>query len=189
MTLGLAVMTEPVAPTATLAELVDRIASTSDGAVRFIGDDFALRPGYHVTEIKLATIRSIDCGGGTDRWDEAVIELLDGPDDERTGAREHMPAAKLAAISRAAVRHVPAAADATPVFEFGVGALRRYRVAAVERGEGGDVTVRLAPLTARCKAFDRVVGRQDGVPAERMGDGSRIGSRADSPVPRRRTCC
>lgn len=182
-------MTEHVTPPATLAELVDRIASAPDGAVRFVGDDFALRPGYHVTEIKLAAIRSLDCGRGTDRWDEAVIELLDGPDDERTSAREHMRAAKLAAIAGAAVRHVPAVADATPVFEFGVGALRRYGVAAVERGEGGDVTVRLAPLTARCKAFERAVGRRDGAPVERVGSDSRIGSRADSSAPRRRGCC
>jgi hypothetical protein len=49
-----------------------------------------LQAGFHITEIKHATIQSLDCAAGRDAWDEVVIQLLDveGPEEGRMSARK-----------------------------------------------------------------------------------------------------
>jgi Family of unknown function (DUF6428) len=47
--------------------------------------------GYHVTELKAVTYKTMDCGGVADKWEETVIQLWN-PDDE--SAREYMTVRK-----------------------------------------------------------------------------------------------
>lgn len=45
-----------------------------------------VQPGYHVTEIRDAAIRSVDCGGGAaEAWRETVVQVWDVPGEP--GAR------------------------------------------------------------------------------------------------------
>lgn len=36
-----------------------------------------IRPGYHITELLSASIRSVDCGGDPSSWHEGVLQLLE----------------------------------------------------------------------------------------------------------------
>jgi len=37
---------------------------------------------YHITEVKHATINSVDCGGRSDSWHETIIQLLEGDSEK-----------------------------------------------------------------------------------------------------------
>ena len=47
---------------------------------------------YHITEIKNITVDSVDCGAGTDSWNETIIQLWESP--EEIGKTEFMKAFK-----------------------------------------------------------------------------------------------
>lgn len=51
---------------------------------------------YHITEVKHVTIDSVDCGSGTDRWTETVIQLWESPSE--IGKTEYMTVYKALSI-------------------------------------------------------------------------------------------
>lgn len=63
---------------------------------------FEYQPGqivpanYHITEVKNITIDSVDCGAGTDSWNETIIQLWESPSE--VGKTEFMTAFKALAI-------------------------------------------------------------------------------------------
>lgn len=63
---------------------------------------FSYQPGkwvganYHITEVKHLTINSVDCGSGTDAWNETIIQLWESPSE--IGKRDYMSAYKALAI-------------------------------------------------------------------------------------------
>ena len=68
--------------------------------------------GYHVTELKLAQVRSIDCGGRLASWSEAVLQLLDGQ------GVDHMKVGKFAAILSQSVSRVSGLGESLLHVEF-----------------------------------------------------------------------
>lgn len=60
--------------------------------VVFKTGDGPIGAGYHVTELRLADIVGIDCGGQTSRWSETTLQLLDGQGES------HMPVGKFVGI-------------------------------------------------------------------------------------------
>lgn len=64
--------------------------------------------GYHLTELRVAKINSIDCGGVADAWDEAQVQVqvLDAP------GQEAMSAGKMTAILPRSVAEIDGLADA-----------------------------------------------------------------------------
>ncbi|MBL4626912.1 MAG: hypothetical protein JKY00_02535 [Roseicyclus sp.] len=58
--------------------LSDLTKSDPDAGLHFTTDGKPIRGGYHVTEFQVAQIRSMTCGGKTDAWDEARVQLMDG---------------------------------------------------------------------------------------------------------------
>ena len=38
-------------------------------------EDKWISPSYHITEVKRATIDSVDCGGRSDKWDEVIVQV------------------------------------------------------------------------------------------------------------------
>ncbi|QPH53272.1 DUF6428 family protein [Pontivivens ytuae] len=131
----------------TLARLqADLLKSDAALPVIFATPEGEIGGGYHVTELTLADIRGIDCGGRQAQWREAGLELLDGPG----GA--HMTAGKLHAILRQSRMAVDGLAEAPlhVLFGHGNGTLGRYEVDGFAR-HGDRVEVRLSPGRARCK--------------------------------------
>ena len=63
---------------------------------------FSYEPGkwvganYHITEVKHIKIDSVDCGGGTDAWNETLIQLWESPSE--IGKRDYMSTFKALAI-------------------------------------------------------------------------------------------
>jgi hypothetical protein len=63
---------------------------------------FEYQPGqlvsanYHITEVKNTSIESVDCGAGTDAWNETIIQLWESP--EELGKTEFMSAFKALGI-------------------------------------------------------------------------------------------
>ncbi|MEL6167287.1 MAG: DUF6428 family protein [Pseudomonadota bacterium] len=136
-----------------------RALDPSDGAanLRVLADGTALSEGFHVTEISVADIQSLDCGGRRLAWKESTIQVLD------SGTGRPMTIATLRTILEKAeatlpgLTNLPLAIDADP---NGAG-LRRYSVAGVEAGPDG-VTVALISRSAVCKPV--VEAAQKGLP-------------------------
>ena len=138
----------------TLNDLLAALRSKDDGPVRFKTPRHVVKAGYHLTEFKLASFRSIDCGRGAHGWTEAVVELLDGNGHE---SDEYMHSSKLVAIMAEAVTKLSEAGDAPLILEFGSEGLARYRIETVvpiREGAGG-WAVSLVPLYGQCKASAR----------------------------------
>lgn len=51
---------------------------------------------YHITEVKHISIDSVDCGGGTDAWNETIIQLWESP--KEIGKTEFMTVSKAISI-------------------------------------------------------------------------------------------
>ena len=137
----------------TLNDLLRLLRAGDDRPVAFRTPERAVRAGYHLTEFKLARVRSVDCGRGGHEWNEAIVELLDG-----NGRGAPMRAGKLSAIMDEVVSRFPEMGDSSLVVEFGPDGLSRYRV---EMAGPADSTmasqtdewlVSLAPVLGQCKA-------------------------------------
>lgn len=139
----------------TLPALLAEIASKPDAALVFYAEGRAIRPEYHVTEIKLAHIRSVDCGRGEAEWDETLVQLLDGPGTTPIGGT-YMSAGKFSKIARAALGLLGELTNGELFFEYAPGnaAARKLTVRSVEHREGVWV-VQLDAVGAACKPLHR----------------------------------
>lgn len=123
------------------------------------GDGTALglrrvQPGYHVTEIRDAAMRSVDCGGGAaEAWRETVVQVWDVPGGPEA---RHVTVDKFFGIWRAVDKQLALDPASRLVVEAGddVGAAVRYAATAVTV-EGDTVVVRLGARRATCKPRDR----------------------------------
>ena len=140
--------------TSTRAFLEILRAAKPDQQLVFQLDEASLvAAGYHVTEVKVVTYNTMDCGGLADKWKETVIQLWN-PGDEPE--REYMTVRKFLAIYDRVAKHIPVFYDAELRFEYG----DRRRPAAsyhVERLEsrGALILVHLRAPVVTCKARDR----------------------------------
>ena len=133
-----------------VASFLDALRPHTDRALAFVYDGRRIRPGYHLTEVKVARYDALDCGANPETWTEVVLQLWD-VDGEPT-----MSAGKFVAIYEKAAARLPAAASAPVVFECGPrdAAAGRYTAATV--GLDGDaLVVTLDALPASCKPQDR----------------------------------
>jgi len=132
-----------------MAELVN----TPDVPLTFYLGDIPINQGYHVTEVKYATIKSMDCGKQVDAWDELLIQLLDGPADSGQG---FMSTSKFTNIVSSALDSLPANENPDLFFEFSPnnGPLQKLRIQTIEC-EVDNVSVLLADERAACKPFLR----------------------------------
>ncbi len=121
------------------------VFQTGEGAV---GD------GYHVTELKLAQVTSIDCGGRVAAWTEAALQLLDGPGGSAgdSSGGGYMKVGKFASILSQSVYRVRGLGDSPLHVEFAHGnaGLRIYDIAVPELRDGV-VAIGLQESRAQCK--------------------------------------
>ena len=57
-------------------------------------DGHTVRRGYHLTELKAVSFRTVDCGGQTNQWEETIAQLWVPPDPDPN----YMTAAKFLKI-------------------------------------------------------------------------------------------
>ena len=175
----------------TTREFLDQLERHPDEPLAFTTERARIASGYHVTEIKAATIRAVDCGGEATRWSETILQVQPSA---RPGDGRPMSVGKLLGIYRRVADAIPVDADSRVRVEYGeIGqSAVSYLVGAVERGPEG-VDVRLAPPAVACKGADRSVGDipvAGAAPsaAGRRGEGGGCCSPAASGTPAG-TCC
>ena len=116
-----------------------------------------VNPGYHVTEVKAATVHAMDCGGQGSEWSETTLQLwVPVEADDKDG---YMSVGKFLGIYRRVAASVPIVGSAEMRVEYGeVGAPAvSYLVEEFKAGEDA-LTVSLTPPAVTCKAIERSVG-------------------------------
>ncbi len=131
----------------TFATLLSSL-KTFDGAaaLTFEVDDRIIGAGYHVTELRHSLSTGIDCGGNVETWQEARLQLLDGPGET------HMSLGKFRAIVEKSLDRLPELADAPLLVEFSPENLGLKLMAlGTPFMKDGRVSVKLRDAKALCK--------------------------------------
>ncbi len=130
---------------------------SAEDQVLFEAEGDEVDRGYHLTELRLARISSIDCGGVADAWDEAQMQVLDAPGEHA------MSAGRMAAILTRSAAEIDGLADAPLNIEFSPGnqGLGRYRIG-TPRGTDGFVTIPLTQMGPECKVRTRAFQKPGG---------------------------
>jgi len=137
-------MTEIMTTAREMVTALDSLAP--DMPVGFVTENGAIGGDYHITELKLADIRSIDCGGRESRWREAALQLLDG------NGEGWMSAGKMASILRRCISALPELGEAPLSVEFAHGNLGLGRYAPGRlMTRGAQAVVPLVAGGAQCK--------------------------------------
>ncbi len=126
----------------------------SDAPLIFETDTGPVAGGYHVTELKHAAIKSIDCGARLSEWTEASLQVLDG----RGG--DAMTVGKFTGILSHSMRQVAGLGESPLHVEFApknVG-MRIYQVGSPEM-QDGQVVIRLTESRAQCKPAMEIFAR------------------------------
>ena len=58
--------------------------------------DQFVKANYHITEVKNISVESVDCGAGTDAWNETIVQLWESPSE--IGKTEFMSSYKALSI-------------------------------------------------------------------------------------------
>ncbi|MEM1048895.1 MAG: DUF6428 family protein [Pseudomonadota bacterium] len=139
----------------TLQDLLTALASLpSDASLIFETEAGPVAGGYHVTELKHATIKSIDCGARLSEWTEASLQVLDG----RGG--DAMTVGKFTGILVQSIRQVAGLGESPLHVEFApknVG-MRIYQIGPPVVRDG-QVVIRLTENRAQCKPAMDVFAR------------------------------
>ena len=80
---------------ASLGEFLDALEPHSAKSLVIEYGGRAIRPGYHITEVKTGSFVTIDCGGNPDRWRETILQVEDLAPE---GERNFMPVRKFGSI-------------------------------------------------------------------------------------------
>jgi hypothetical protein len=141
----------------TLPELLGAISVHSGNPLVFHYEGRAVKPGYHVTEVKIGQFAGLDCGANREGWSEVFVQLWDVDDGERTP----MPAGKFARIIGKVCEQIAVDPGAKLTFEVsdGAAAIGLYRAAA-PTVENGQVHLSLSARPASCKPRDRWLDEQ-----------------------------
>lgn len=132
---------------ATLSDLALALdACPPDLPVKLRTQSGVIGAGYHVTELKLAQIQSIDCAGRLSTWEESLIQVLDAEDGDP------LVAGKVAAILRRSAAALPDLADAPMAYELSPGnlGLARYHLTGLSM-DGDSLLLDLGSDRAQCK--------------------------------------
>ena len=151
-------MTEPLTltdltDTPAVGTFLDALRPHADRDLAFVYDGRRIRPGYHITEVKVARYDALDCGGNPETWAEIILQLWDVDGD---AGQPTMTVGKFLSIYRKAASRLPADRLAPVVFECGPrdAAAGRYTATTVAPADGA-LVVTLEPLPASCKPQDR----------------------------------
>ena len=154
-------------------DLIARLdTANAEAALIFVTEKGPIGAGYHVTEVKLASVESLDCVARRSRWTEAQIQLLDG------NGQDYMTVGKFTGILRKAITELEGLGDTQLKFEFSNG---NKGLHILEPGDPvateGTVSLPLGDINAACKPAVDAALMQGAV--SRCGASSHAG----------RTCC
>jgi hypothetical protein len=145
-----------------LDQFVEALGAEAGLPLVFHYDGKPVKPGYHVTEVKVGKFSGLDCGANPEAWTEIFVQLWDI--DE--GDRSHMQAGKFCSIIRKVSDHVRLDEPARLTFEVsdGIMPMQLYRAETPSPADG-IFNVTLHPLAASCKPRDRWLEQQSAAKA------------------------
>ena len=108
---------------------------------------------YHITEVKHQKIDSVDCGAGTNSWNETIIQLWESPAD--LGRTEYLKVAKAMRIFSLAGKMKAFKMDAEVKFEYGNQFFHTAQLKVSDFEIRGDqLVLKLKTTSTDCKAMD-----------------------------------
>lgn len=150
--------TKPIEPSIlmTTSSFLAALRANASLPLVFSHGGTAIPSGYHLTEVKDVTYRTMDCGGMTHLWSETQFELWTPSGSSDADSRGHMAADKFLGIVERVEKEVQLGADADArVFaRFATHPPALYAIESVSAGEYG-LTVHLSADRTRCKASER----------------------------------
>lgn len=108
-------------------------------------------PNYHITEVKHIKIESVDCGSGTDSWNETIVQLWESPSER--DKTEYMSTFKALGILKKVGQLKPFDMDAEIKFEYSNASFHTAQlfVTAIDISEK-QLRIHLAVQKTDCKA-------------------------------------
>ncbi|WP_018997398.1 DUF6428 family protein [Hirschia maritima] len=137
----------------TLKKLKDELSSLPpESPVIFYTDTDKIDGNYHVTELKLARIDSIDCVGRRSDREEAFLQLLDGH------GGDYMTNAKFSGILEQSINSVKRLGDAPVFAEFGAknSILSIYHIAEPEL-QNDQILIHLVSTRSKCRPLEDAI--------------------------------
>ena len=123
-------------------------------ALIFAYGDEQIGPGYHVTEIKTATIQTMDCGGQKNTWAETILQVWHPKqsEDKQLIASQYISVEKFLDIYQRVASSIPLISTAELRVEYGPWGepAISYLVTELELRDDA-VVVRLEPPAVACK--------------------------------------
>lgn len=115
---------------------------------------------YHITEIKHTSIDAVDCGAGTDAWNETVIQLWENP--REIGKRDFMKVGKALSIFDRVGHMKPYDLDAEVRFEYSNATFHTAQLFVNDFViEDNNLIIKLAVEKTDCKAKSECCAPQD----------------------------
>ncbi|MCK0130182.1 DUF6428 family protein [Flavobacteriaceae bacterium F08102] len=108
---------------------------------------------YHITEVKQVDIRSVDCGGKEDQWQETVIQLWESPTE--LNKTDYMKVDKALSILEVVNKKQALRYENVVKFEYSNAHFHTATLHVVDlRTDEHRVIVKLQIEDTRCKALD-----------------------------------
>ena len=133
-------------------EFISALRSMPNHRLIFVdANGHMIHAGYHLTELKVASFDTVDCGGQVNRWQETIVQLWVPSKAED----DYMTAAKFLKIFDKVHRMIPLNPDAEIRVEYGDQNFfpSAYHVRSVTH-EDNVTRVFLEPPATTCKARD-----------------------------------
>ena len=74
-------------------EFISELRRTPENQLVFVdGNGHAVHTGYHLTELKAASLDTVDCGGQANQWQETIVQLWvpANPDNDYMSANKFL---------------------------------------------------------------------------------------------------
>ncbi|XDD42250.1 DUF6428 family protein [Leptospira sp. WS60.C2] len=138
-------------------------------------------PNYHITEFKLATIESVDCGGRYDSWKEIILQVLE---PNQSSDSDSMKLEKISSILETVSKSIAIPDQAVLRIEFGNSshAMKQYFVSKLFI-DGTTIFMKLVDGKTECKASEVC-----GLPQEKNTMNLNVED-YKSPKVKSRSCC
>jgi hypothetical protein len=114
--------------------------------------DSLVHPSYHVSEVKTATLETVDCGNLAHRWTETILQLWlsDDPDAEKA-----MLTGKVTQIFTSVARKISIDPEAEVRIEYGSEDFPPIVFHIAEIAIGNDLMISLGVPSTQCKLEER----------------------------------
>ncbi|NEU70679.1 hypothetical protein GK091_27695 [Spirosoma agri] len=133
----------------------DTLIQNPDKFLQFqYAEEEFVHPSFHITEIKQASVVSVDCGGQMNTWTEVIVQLWEPPVNEADRSMEVRKALSIINLVEKSLLLNPVA---TVKIEFGNSKFDTRQMYPGElTTEGDSFTVGLIPDYTQCKALARL---------------------------------